>query len=87
MSESIALKTTPKYISKQNLNLSPDSLICPISGELFYDPVIAMDGFVYERLEIEKWFQEHNTSPINRKEIARNLVGKIEQFFKEEDSK
>ena len=76
--DTIALKTTPKYICKQKLNLSPDSLICPISGELFYDPVIAMDGFVYERLEIEKWLTKNNTSPINRKEIKKDL---IECFF------
>ena len=31
---------------------------CCITGELPIDPVTAMDGNVYERSEIEKWFEE-----------------------------
>ena len=41
----------------------PDELRCPISCELFQDPVIAADGFNYEREHIETWFAEHSTSP------------------------
>lgn len=40
-------------------------LICPISLEIFKDPVIAADGFTYERFTIEKWFlsNKSNKSP------------------------
>ena len=41
----------------------PDELRCPIAYELFEDPVIAADGFNYERAHIEQWFQDHHTSP------------------------
>ena len=41
----------------------PDELRCPISCELFQDPVLAADGFNYEREHIETWFAEHSTSP------------------------
>jgi len=31
---------------------------CPITQEVMKDPVIAQDGFTYERREIEKWYRE-----------------------------
>ena len=41
----------------------PHELRCPITCDLFEDPVLAPDGFNYERAHIEKWFQDHHTSP------------------------
>jgi hypothetical protein len=41
----------------------PDELRCPIGYELFKDPVLAGDGFNYERAQIVRWFQNHATSP------------------------
>ena len=41
----------------------PDELRCPIGYELFKDPVLAGDGFNYERAQIARWFQNHATSP------------------------
>ena len=32
--------------------------ICPISYDLFRDPVKAKDGFIYEWKCIENWFQQ-----------------------------
>ena len=34
----------------------PDDLICPISYQLFKEPVLAVDGVVYERRSIQTWF-------------------------------
>ena len=31
-----------------------------------YDPVIAMDGFIYERDAIENWFNKNHSSPMTR---------------------
>lgn len=39
-------------------------LRCPVTLELMKDPVIAADGFTYERFAIEQWFKEHVTSPL-----------------------
>ena len=36
---------------------------CPISLELMTDPVVASDGFTYDRESIAQWLFEHNTSP------------------------
>jgi hypothetical protein len=37
---------------------------CPITLEIMADPVVAVDGFSYERQAIESWFAHgHSTSP------------------------
>jgi len=43
---------------------------CPITGEVFTDPVVAADGHTYERKAIELWFRVHKTSPMTREVIA-----------------
>jgi serine/threonine protein kinase len=43
-----------------------DSLKCPITYELFRDPVIGSDGHTYERENITAWIRKHATSPITR---------------------
>jgi hypothetical protein len=39
----------------------PDELMCPVTHEILVDPVIAADGFTYEREAIERWFQSRKT--------------------------
>lgn len=46
-----------------------DDLTCPITLELFRDPVIAKDGRTYEREAITKWILEHGTSPFTREPL------------------
>jgi len=60
-------------VDKQ-LSINPETLKCPISHDIFYDPVIAMDGIVYERALIENWFLKSNTSPIKRCEMKDELI-------------
>lgn len=43
-----------------------NSLCCPITLELFRDPVKADDGHVYERQSITNWLTKHGTSPLTR---------------------
>ena len=51
--------------TKTTKNLQID-LNCPISRELFEDPVIcAGDGQTYERKEIEEWLKNKETSPFD----------------------
>ncbi|XP_078619035.1 WD repeat, SAM and U-box domain-containing protein 1-like isoform X2 [Branchiostoma floridae x Branchiostoma japonicum] len=43
----------------------PDEYLCPISREIMVDPVIASDGYTYERKSIESWLQKGKmTSPM-----------------------
>ena len=51
-----------------------DIFICPISRELFNEPLLADDGFIYEKNEIEKWLKTKSTSPLTGRYISKNLV-------------
>jgi hypothetical protein len=42
----------------------PDHFICPISQDVFCDPVVAADGHTYEWRMISRWLNQHRTSPI-----------------------
>lgn len=55
-----------------NLNITVNDLICPITLELFRDPVVAGDGHVYEREAITQWILEHGTSPLTREWLQIN---------------
>ncbi len=54
----------------------PRQLVCPISQEVMLDPVIAADGFTYERVMIEGWFRSLTrqrvpiTSPNTRERLS-----------------
>lgn len=53
----------------------PDSFVCPISAAIMVDPVATVDGSVYERGYIERWFRERRqqghriTSPITGQDL------------------
>lgn len=70
------------------------SIICPISHQPFDDPVIDIScGCSYERIEIYKWLQENNVSPISREIInlnnlinnvsLRNIIDNLRKKYKE----
>ncbi|CAK9178510.1 unnamed protein product [Ilex paraguariensis] len=40
----------------------PDEFICPLSMRLMFDPVVIANGQTFERLWIEKWFNESNVT-------------------------
>src|ERR1700722_19151793 len=46
-----------------------ESLKCPITGEIFRDPVIAQDGHTYERKAITDWLQQNGSSPITQESM------------------
>ena len=53
----------------------PDALMCPISRGRMVNPVLASDGFTYERMAIEEWLGNgKRTSPITRKEMNTTLT-------------
>lgn len=50
-----------------------------ITSEVLFDPVVAMDGFTYEREAIERWLIDNDTSPttgavLPNKGLAPNIV-------------
>ena len=60
----------------ESLSNSPVSqghdLICPITPDVYQDPVLAGDGHVYERNAIIRWIEQQGTSPITREPLDIN---------------
>ncbi|CAF4731162.1 unnamed protein product [Rotaria sp. Silwood1] len=49
-------------------------LICPLTLQLFNEPVTAEDGHTYERKAITEWITQHSTSPITKKFLSINRL-------------
>jgi hypothetical protein len=47
---------------------------CPITLDLMVDPVVASDGFTYERAAIEKWIKIKGTSPFTRAPLRSEML-------------
>ncbi|CAI5953720.1 unnamed protein product, partial [Closterium sp. NIES-64] len=58
------------------LCLSPPSLRPPFSGsqERMTDPVVAADGFTYERRRIADWLSSQSTSPLTGEHMPHSLL-------------
>jgi len=68
----------------------PPSFYCPISQQCMHDPVVLSDGHSYERRHIERWLQDHGTSPVSglllrQKDLFSNhaLRNAIEEYFQQ----
>jgi len=71
----------------------PSKNCCPITRELFLDPVIAADGFSYERKALEVWFETNKVSPmteqpmINKFDTNISLRKEVQKFYEENKKK
>jgi hypothetical protein len=53
----------------------PPQFFCPISQELMVDPVSTVDGHVYDRLNIQRWFNTGNaSSPVTGAPLASTVL-------------
>ncbi|KAL3505402.1 hypothetical protein ACH5RR_035243 [Cinchona calisaya] len=49
----------------------PKDFVCPITGQIFYDPVTLETGQTYERRAIQEWIDRGNTTcPITRQPLS-----------------
>jgi serine/threonine protein kinase len=65
----------PPQQQQQQNEEAPNEYLCPITGELMEDPVVAADGHTYERAAIEQWFATgRRTSPKTNAVIEARLV-------------
>jgi len=65
-------KTSPHTDADTSLTIeenAPYELCCPISLELFRDPVQTLRGVTYERAVITDWFKRHDTDPMSGEHI------------------
>ncbi len=64
----------PSNLGVAHLNVDsegiPERYKCPIDHVVMEDPVFAKDGETYGRPGIERWFEQHNTSPITREVLS-----------------
>ncbi|KAI3356189.1 hypothetical protein L3Q82_017447 [Scortum barcoo] len=61
--------------AEQSGSEAPDEFLCPITRELMKDPVIAADGYSYERESIECWIRAKNkTSPMTNLPLQTTLL-------------
>lgn len=51
-----------------------DDYKCPLTLDVFYEPVMAIDGYIYEKTAIIEWFKNNQISPITRKQISNTLI-------------
>lgn len=69
--------------------MSYDLYRCPISKKIYYDPVVAEDGFIYERNEIQNWLADKRMSPTTGKMMGPRLQRTkkirllVEEYLKE----
>eukprot|EP01043_Picozoa_sp_COSAG02_P041859 COSAG02_NODE_3509_length_6634_cov_2.750574_4_plen_527_part_00 len=75
----IAIRKMTRTFDKHTATEVHDSLVCPISLELMFDPVILVEtGQTYDRLTIESWLLKHSTDPITNTELrSKKMVPNI----------
>jgi hypothetical protein len=76
---------------KISLIIDPDEFICPITKQIFREPVLCDDGFTYEKDAIEELLSNSSKSPMTRTKISRFFENKmmmlnIEKFLSENSS-
>ena len=60
----------------------PNEFLCPITAEMMKDPVIAQDGFSYERSAINQWFKDHDKSPMTNETLSSKSLTPNRQLKK-----
>ncbi|KAG9477230.1 hypothetical protein GDO78_002558 [Eleutherodactylus coqui] len=64
------LKSKMKAVSSK----IPEEFLCPITCDVMKDPVIASDGYSYERKAIESWISTKRTSPMTNLPLENLLL-------------
>lgn len=76
----------------ETIKQSFPSFVCPITHDIFYDPVLASDGHTYERVAIDEWLWTGRiTSPVTNERLLdgtvhdnvalRNVIGETMHFM------
>nr|XP_058954855.1 WD repeat, SAM and U-box domain-containing protein 1-like isoform X1 [Pocillopora verrucosa] len=74
---------TVKEIKKEELEEDiPDEFLCPITREIMTDPVIAADGYTYERASIDEWLTSGRlTSPMTNAPLKNSSLTPNRMLF------
>lgn len=76
----ISLPLSDKSTSRSR---PPKDFVCPITGQIFNDPVTLETGQTYERKAIQEWLKRGNsTCPITRQPLGSSLLPKTNYVLK-----
>ena len=69
-------KGEPETMSvDETADLDELRLVCPITAQLFEDPVFLVeDGYTYERSAVTAWLEKHDTSPMSGAPLATKTL-------------
>lgn len=71
LSPSLPQASAPDLIDLKKKVKIPQGLICPITDEIFENPVLyTLDGRTYERTAITQWLEKNRTSPYSRDKMS-----------------
>ncbi|CAF1153628.1 unnamed protein product [Rotaria magnacalcarata] len=68
------IRSQSQRVPTSTLTPIPDALLCPITSDIFKDPVLAEDGHTYERQAIVQWIRQEGTSPITREPLSEKKL-------------
>ena len=63
---------------RKSINDVAADLVCPITQELPFDPVMAEDGKIYERNAIVEWLRRNGTSPVTRARMGTRIIAAVQ---------
>jgi hypothetical protein len=65
-----------RRLAERSSREPPAYFICPITAAVMKDPVVAADGFTYERSAVTRWLQQQamRRSPMTNKPMETLLV-------------
>ena len=63
-----------------DMDEAPEYIVCPLSLDVYIDPVVTPNGSIYERKYIMDWLKDHDTDPLDA-----NIKLNIQQLEDEQD--
>ncbi|KAL8242036.1 hypothetical protein R6Q59_012338 [Mikania micrantha] len=74
---------SPQQSERSTQSRPPKDFVCPITTQIFSDPVTLETGQTYERKAIEEWMKRGNTTcPITRQPLFSNILPKTNYVLK-----
>ncbi|XP_024985435.1 putative E3 ubiquitin-protein ligase LIN-1 [Cynara cardunculus var. scolymus] len=74
---------SPQQFERSTQSRPPKDFVCPITTQIFSDPVTLETGQTYERKAIEEWMKRGNTTcPITRQPLSANVLPKTNYVLK-----
>lgn len=63
--------TDEAQINTRSVHAIPEEFKCPLSLRVMYEPVVIASGLTFERMWIQRWFDEgHYECPVTKKKLA-----------------